>query len=78
MLQRSSFQIEKLLQEVSESFIETIASRLKDYYSTIPRLEVADQPPEAVQGVFAPSGKAWRPGLGRAGERSELPAEGDN
>jgi uncharacterized protein (TIGR02677 family) len=72
VLQRSSFQIEKLLQEVSESFIEIIVGRLKDYYSTIPRLE-AEQPPEAVQERFRSQWQslaAWF--FGRDGRESDL------
>ena len=72
VLQRSSFQIEQLLQEVSESFIETIAGRLKDYYSTIPRLE-AEQPPEAVQERFHSQWQslaAWF--FGKDGRESDL------
>jgi uncharacterized protein (TIGR02677 family) len=72
VLQRSSFQIEKLLQEVADSFIQEVTHRLSEYYLSIPRLE-ADPAPAAVQERFLTQWQslaAWF--FGREGRESDM------
>ncbi len=71
-LQRSSFRIERLLQDVQPGFIEPVLERLADYHLSVPRLE--EQPSrEAVIERFREqwaSMLAWF--LGRDGRESDM------
>lgn len=72
VLQRASFRIESLLQEVPDSFIQEVSRRLTDYYLRIPRLEAAPAPDTVQERFLAQwqSLSSWFFGFG--GRESDL------
>ena len=71
-LQRSSFRIERLLQDVQPGFIDPVLERLADYHLSVPRLEAQPGRETVVERFREQWGSMLSWFLGRSGRESDM------